>query len=118
MLLRRIPNSPLTLPACCMSNFLSSLPHADGPVKKGRLTDSAGPTSKLFSLAAGHAGERQWQGSVRWWHGGMHLCALQSSCSCTDESKHRHPQWLHNPVCLHNLTALAVCLHQQLYACT
>jgi hypothetical protein len=29
---------------------------ADGPVKKGRLTDSAGPTSKLFSLAAAHAG--------------------------------------------------------------
>jgi hypothetical protein len=29
---------------------------ADGPVKKGRLTDSAGPTSKLFRLAAAHAG--------------------------------------------------------------
>jgi hypothetical protein len=30
----------------------------DGPVKKGRLTDSAGPTSKLFCIAAAHAGAR------------------------------------------------------------
>lgn len=30
-------------------------PRQDGPVKKGRLTDSAGPTSKLLCIAAAHA---------------------------------------------------------------
>lgn len=50
---------------CCMrqrqttTNPVCMLLNADGPVKKGRLTDSAGGTATVLRRAAVHAGEQQ-----------------------------------------------------------